>query len=85
MRLDVFRYSIFEINGEKYIADHGAVLSSNPPQYNCYRLRDGKHSFEFCHVVNNSVVRAATEEEFQTLMEMKKELNEKRSTDSAAK
>ena len=40
------------IDGEEWLVDQSMILTSNPPQYNIYRLSDKKHSYKFCHEVN---------------------------------
>ena len=41
-------YPVFEKDGEEYVADTRMCLTSNPPQYNAYRLKDRKHTYVFC-------------------------------------
>lgn len=45
-------YSVFQLDGEDYVADITMTLLSNPPQYNAYRLSDRKHRFVFCSQVS---------------------------------
>jgi hypothetical protein len=41
-------YSVFEMDGEKWVADTSICLTSNPPKYNCYSLKDKRHSYVEC-------------------------------------
>lgn len=56
-------FTIFEIDGEEYIADERFLLTSNPPQYSCYSLKDTKHIYKFCHDIHALHKRYATDEE----------------------
>jgi hypothetical protein len=49
-------YPVFEIDGEEYVADVTMCLTSNPPQYNAYRLKDKKHRYVYCSEANGSKV-----------------------------
>lgn len=52
-RYDNNVYPVFEKDGEDYVADTRSVLTSNPPQYNAYRLKDRKITYISCHAINN--------------------------------
>ena len=43
---------MFEIDGEEWVADCSMTLTSNPAQWNIYRLSDKQHRYMFCHDVN---------------------------------
>jgi hypothetical protein len=47
-------YPVFEIEGEEYVADVNIVLTSDPPQYNAYRLSDKKHVHVKCLDTNGN-------------------------------
>ena len=49
-------YPVFEIDGEEYVADTSMLLTSNPPQYNAFRLSDKKHVFVLCSKAYGSKV-----------------------------
>lgn len=56
-------HSVFTKDGEEWVADERMILTSDPAQYNCYRLSDGKHSYAFCHTVRANHKRYANSEE----------------------
>lgn len=62
-------YPVFEKDGEEYVADTRSVLTSNPPQYNAYRLKDKKHTYVFCSKVQSHKTMNA--QEFKVFMETK--------------
>jgi len=45
-------HKVFIHNGEEWVVNTMAVLTSFPPQYNIYRISDGKHSYMFCDEAN---------------------------------
>lgn len=60
-------FTIFEKDGEEYIADESTVLTSNPPQYTCYRLSDGKSIYQFCWEVRRKFKRNASAAEMKKI------------------
>lgn len=56
-------HSIFQLDGTEYIANESFILTSSPPQYNCYRLSDGKHRYVFCAQVRSSFIRYSKPED----------------------
>lgn len=58
---------IFEIDGEEYIADTRSILTSNPPQYNCYNLKNGTLTYKFCSEVHSKAKREPSQEEIMFL------------------
>lgn len=46
-------HKVFKADGDEWVADSSMILASNPPQYNCYRLRDRKLKYFYCHEIGS--------------------------------
>jgi hypothetical protein len=60
------KYPVFEKDDEEYVADTSLTLTSYPPKYNAYRLKDRKHTYVLCSDVQGK--KMMLESDFKDFM-----------------